>query len=117
MRGLDSTAPAEDGATVVAGREEAGGGEDNRRGECQEVCAKALQHLTPSDDEFGVLLDLKDFELPGLLQSEDGVGGAVRDEAGDGLRRVSSKFLRASVDSSCSISPGRCIISTWDERA
>ena len=66
---------------MIAGREEVGSGEDYRRGKGQKVGAKELEHATSDGDEVGVLLDLEEDEFPSFLETEDGVGDAIRDEA------------------------------------
>ena len=67
---------------MIAGREEVGSGEEYWRGKSQKVGAKELKHVTSDGDEVGVLLDLEEDEFPSLLETEDGVGDAIRDEAG-----------------------------------
>ena len=66
---------------MIAGREEVGSGEDYRRGKGQQVGAKELEHATSDGDEVGVLLDLEENELPSLLETDDGAGDAICNEA------------------------------------
>ena len=77
----DSTATAEDGAAVIAGREKVGSGEDYRRGKGQKVGTKERKHVTSDGDEVGVLFNLEENKFSSLLKSEDGVWDAFRDKA------------------------------------
>jgi hypothetical protein len=81
---------------MVTGREVIGIGEDDRRGEGQEVGTELQEKLTPYRDEVRVLLDLEENEFAGLLEREDDVGDGLGDQRGAVVESSSARAARGN---------------------